>query len=203
MTPKEVLKLIEEQNVKFVDLRFTDFFGLWQHCSYPASMFDEDTFEDGLGFDGSSIRGWQVINNSDMLIIPDPTTAKLDPFTQIPTLIMLCKIVDPITKEPYSRDPRNIALKGEKYLQSTGIADTAYFGPEAEFFIFDDVRYACTPNESFYFFDSIEGEWNTGRDESPNLGYKIRHKEGYFPVPPHDSLMDIRADMALAIENLV
>jgi glutamine synthetase len=202
MTPKEVLKLIDEQGVKFVDLRFVDFFGLWQHCSYPVSMFDEDTFEDGLGFDGSSIRGWQAINNSDMLIIPDPTTAKLDPFTEIPTLIMLCKIVDPITKEPYSRDPRNIAIKATKYLKGTGIADTIFIGPEPEFFIFDDVRYACTPNESFYSFDSIEGVWNTGRDEAPNLGYKIRHKEGYFPVPPHDSLMDLRAEMAIALMKL-
>ncbi|MGA1847172.1 type I glutamate--ammonia ligase [Deferribacter abyssi] len=202
MTAKDVLKLIEEKNIKIVDLRFMDFIGLWQHCSYPAHELTEDVFEEGLGFDGSSIRGWQTINASDMVLIPDPSSAKIDPFTEIPTLILICNVFDPITKEPYTRDPRYIAQKAINYLKSTGIADTAYFGPEAEFFVFDNVQYAYSPNEAFFSFDSVEGFWNTGADEVPNLGYKIRHKEGYFPVPPHDSLMNIRNEMAMLMEKM-
>lgn len=202
MTPTEVLKLIQEKEIKFVDLRFMDFIGLWQHCSYPAHELTADTFEDGMGFDGSSIRGWQAINNSDMILLPDPTTAKMDPFSEIPTLMLICNVFDPITKEPYSRDPRHIAKKAITYLKSTGLADTAFFGPEAEFFIFDNVQFGYTPNNGFFFFDSAEGAWNTGRSENPNLGYKIRHKEGYFPVPPHDSLMNIRADMCMLMEQM-
>ena len=195
MTPKEVLALCREKDVKAVDLRFMDFPGLWQHFTIPVGKLDEDVFEDGLGFDGSSIRGWQAINESDMLVVPQPETAVIDPFTDLATLSMICNIQDPITREDYSRDPRNVARKSVNYLKSTGIADTAYLGPEAEFFIFDDVRFDQTPNQGFYFVDSIEGEWNRGTDEGPNLGYKLRHKEGYFPVPPADQMMNIRNEM--------
>jgi glutamine synthetase len=195
VTPKEVLALCREKNVKAVDLRFMDFPGLWQHFTIPVDKLEEDVFEDGLGFDGSSIRGWQAINESDMLVVPQPETAAMDPFCEIPTLSMICNILDPVTREDYSRDPRNVARKAANYLKSTGIGDTAYMGPEIEFFIFDDIRYDQTANSGYYFIDSIEGQWNRGRDEQPNLGYKIRHKEGYFPVPPTDQLMDIRNEM--------
>lgn len=195
MTPREVLAMCREKDVKSVDLRFMDFPGLWQHTTIPVSKLNEEMFEDGLGFDGSSIRGWQAINESDMLIVPQPDTAFLDPFTEIPTLVMICNVQDPITREDYSRDPRNVARKAVNYLKSTGIADTAYFGPEAEFFIFDDVRFDQNAHEGFYHVDSIEGQWNRGRVESPNLGYKVRYKEGYFPVPPTDQMMDIRNEM--------
>jgi glutamine synthetase len=195
MTPREVLALCREKDVKSVDLRFMDFPGLWQHTTIPVTKLDEETFEDGLGFDGSSIRGWQAINESDMLIVPQPDTAFLDPFTEIPTLVMICNVQDPITREDYSRDPRNVARKAVNYLKSTGIADTAYMGPEAEFFIFDDIRYDQGVNEGYFHIDSIEGQWNRGRDERPNLGYKVRYKEGYFPVPPMDQMMDIRNEM--------
>jgi glutamine synthetase len=177
-----------------------DFPGLWQHFTIPASKLTEDIFEEGLGFDGSSIRGWQAINESDMLVKPQPETAFLDPFTTLPTLVMVCNIHDPITGEEYSRDPRNVARKSVNFLKSTGIADTCYMGPEAEFFIFDEARYDQRSNAGFYYLDSSEGEWNRGKDtkaagEGPNLGYKLRHKEGYFPVPPSDQLMDIRNEM--------
>jgi glutamine synthetase len=195
MTPKEVLALCREKDVRAVDLRFMDFPGLWQHFTIPVSKLEEDVFEDGLGFDGSSIRGWQAINESDMLVVPQPETAFLDPFTELPTLVMICNIQDPITREDYSRDPRNVARKSVNYLKSTGIADTCYCGPEAEFYIFDDVRFDQRPNEGYYHVDSIEGEWNRGRKENPNLGYKLRYKEGYFPVPPADQLMNIRNEM--------
>ena len=195
MTPKEVLALCREKDVKSVDLRFMDFPGLWQHFTIPVGKLDEDVFEDGLGFDGSSIRGWQAINESDMLVVPQPETAFLDPFTEMPTLVMICNIQDPITREDYSRDPRNVSRKAYNYLKSTGIADTAFFGPEAEFFIFDDIRFDQRSQFGFYYIDSMEGEWNRGRDEKPNLGYKLRHKEGYFPVPPSDQLMNIRNEM--------
>lgn len=195
MTPQEVLALCREKDVKAVDLRFMDFPGLWQHFTIPVNKLVGDVFEDGLGFDGSSIRGWQAINESDMLIVPQPETAFLDPFTELPTLVMICNIQDPITREDYSRDPRNVARKAVNYLKSTGIADTCYIGPEAEFFIFDDVRFDQRAHEGYYHLDSIEAEWNRGREEHPNLGYKLRHKEGYFPVPPADSLMDIRNEM--------
>ena len=195
MTPREVLALCREKDVKAVDLRFMDFPGLWQHFTIPVSKLDEDTFEDGLGFDGSSIRGWQAINESDMLVVPQPETAWIDPFTELTTLAMICNIQDPITREDYSRDPRNVARKAVNYLKSTGIADTAYIGPEAEFFVFDDIRFDQKAHQGFYYIDSIEGEWNRGRDEKPNLGYKLRYKEGYFPVPPADQLMNLRNEM--------
>ncbi len=199
MTPKEVLALCREKDVKAVDLRFMDFPGLWQHFTIPVSKLDEDVFEDGLGFDGSSIRGWQAINESDMLVVPQPETAFIDPFTEIPTISMICNIQDPITREDYTRDPRNVARKAVNYLKSTGIADTCFIGPEAEFFVFDDVRFDQTNNSAFYMVDSIEGQWNRGKDEGPNLGYKLRHKEGYFPVPPADKMMNIRNEMMLTM----
>ncbi len=202
MTPKDVLELAKEQGIKIVDLRFMDFPGLWQHFSVPVSELDEGSFEDGFGFDGSSIRGWQPINASDMLVIPDPSTAKIDPFYKDPTLVLICDIVDPVTREPYSRDPRHIAKKAEAYLKQSGIGDTAFIGPEAEFFIFDDIRFESGRNMAFYEIDSIEGIWNTGREEEPNLGYKPRHKEGYFPVPPMDKFQDLRSEMLLTLEAL-
>ncbi|HEO64859.1 MAG TPA: type I glutamate--ammonia ligase [Spirochaetes bacterium] len=199
-TPKGVLDFIKKNDVKIVDLRFMDFPGLWQHCSYPISEFDESTFENGLGFDGSSIRGWQAINESDMLLIPDPASAVLDPFTKEKTLIIIANIYDPLTRERYSRDPRNIAIKAEKHLISTGLADTAFFGPEAEFFIFDDIRFDQNSKEGYYFIDSNEAAWNSGRvEEGGNKGYKVRHKEGYFPVPPMDQYQDLRSDMVMTL----
>ncbi len=202
MTPKEVLDFAKKNDVDMVDIKFMDLLGTWQHFSVPESVLEESLFEDGLGFDGSSVRGWQAINASDMLVIPDPTTAKMDPFTHIPTLSILCNIVDPITKEKYSRDPRNIAQKAEAYLNSTGIGDVAYFGPEAEFFVFDDVRYGSSANSASYFVDSVEAAWNTNKDEGPNLGHKLRHKEGYFPVSPADSLQDIRSEMMMIMQDV-
>ncbi len=200
--PKDVLNMIKEEKVEIVDLRFMDFPGMWQHCSYPVSEIDEGTFEEGLGFDGSSIRGWQAINESDMLIKPVAESAFIDPFFKAKTLVMICNICDPVTGEDYSRDPRNIARKAENYLKSLGIADTAYFGPEAEFFVFDDARFDQNQHEGYYHLDSVEGAWNSGRIESPNLGYKIRYKEGYFPVPPTDSMMDLRSDMVLTMQKI-
>ena len=202
MTPKEVLALCREKDVKAVDMRFMDFPGLWQHFTIPVGSLDEDVFEDGLGFDGSSIRGWQAINESDMLVKPVPESAFVDPFFRAKTLVLICNICDPVTGEDYTRDPRNIARKAENYLKSTGIADTAYFGPEAEFFIFDDVRFDQNEHEGYYHIDSVEGRWNSGREENPNLGYKPRYKEGYFPVPPTDSLQDIRSEMMLVLEEI-
>jgi glutamine synthetase len=202
MTPKEVLDMAKENGAKIVDLRFMDFPGLWQHFSVPMRELEESSFEDGFGFDGSSIRGWQPIHASDMLVIPDPETAKMDPFYAAPTLTLICNIFDPVTREPYTRDPRNIAQKADNYLKSTGIGDTVYIGPEAEFFIFDDIRFESTRFGAFYEIDSIEGSWNSGRDEGPNLGYKPRHKEGYFPVPPMDKFQDLRTEMVLTLEEL-
>jgi glutamine synthetase len=198
-TPQEVIKFAEENGVTVVDFKFLDFPGTWQHFSVPADQLTEELFEEGVGFDGSSIRGWRNINESDMLVIPDPDTAIMDPFTEEPTLSLIGNIYDPITKERYSRDPRAIALKAERYLNSTGLADESFFGPEAEFFIFDDVRFDQKENMGYYFIDSDEGCWNSGRDEEPNLGYKPRFKEGYFPVPPTDSLQDIRSEMMLTL----
>ena len=199
MTPQEVLTLCRERNIKAVDLRFMDFPGLWQHFTIPANKLDEDTFEEGLGFDGSSIRGWQAINESDMLLMPVPDTAFVDPFTPIPTLVIICNVQDPITREDYTRDPRNVARKTVNYVKSTGVADTVFIGPEAEFFIFDDIRFDQAPQHSFFYIDSVEGQWNRGKDEGPNLGYKLRYKEGYFPCPPADSLMDIRNEMMMTL----
>jgi glutamine synthetase len=193
-TPKEVLSYAKENDAQILDLRFADLPGLWQHVSYPISMLEESSFEEGFGFDGSSIRGWQAISESDMLIIPDSDTAFMDPFTTAPTLNMICNIVDPITKQHYERDPRWIAQKTEKYLQFTGLGDTAFFGAEAEFFVFDNVRFDSSYNFGFYHIDSEEGRWNSGR-KANNLGYWPRYKEGYFPVPPTDHLQDIRTEM--------
>jgi glutamine synthetase len=202
MTPKEVLAFAKEKGAKVVDIRFLDFPGVWQHFTVPMSELDESSFEDGFGFDGSSIRGWQPINASDMLVIPDPTTAKMDPFFEVPTLVVVGNIVDPITRESYTRDPRFIAQKAEAYLKSTGIGDTAFIGPEAEFFIFDEIRFESSRHRAFYEIDSVEGIWNSGRDEGPNLGYKPRHKQGYFPVPPMDKFQDLRTEMLLVLEEL-
>ena len=202
MTPKEVVAMAKENGAKMVDLRFMDFPGIWQHFSVPMSEFDESSFDDGYGFDGSSIRGWQPIHASDMLVVPDPTTAKIDPFYEEPTLVLICDIADPLTREPYSRDPRHITRKADAYLKSTGIGDVAYIGPEAEFFIFDDIRFESSRFGAFYEIDSVEAAWNTGRDEGPNLGYKTRHKEGYFPVPPTDKFQDLRTEMVLTLEKL-
>jgi glutamine synthetase len=202
MTPKEVIKFAREQDAKVVDLKFIDLPGVWQHFSIPMSELKEEIFEEGVGFDGSSIRGFQHIHVSDMLVMPDPGTVAMDPVCQIPTLTLICNIVDPVTKERYSRDPRYVAQKAEAYLRYTGIADTSYFGPEMEHFIFDDVRFDYKENMSFHMIDSIEGQWNTGREEKPNLGYKPRYKEGYFPVPPVDSLQDIRSEIVLTFEKV-
>jgi glutamine synthetase len=187
--------MCREKEVKAVDLRFADFLGAWQHFTIPVGKLEEDTFDDGLGFDGSSIRGWQAINESDMLLVPVPDSAFVDPFAQIPTLVMVCNVQDPLTREDYSRDPRNVARKAVNYLKSTGIADTCFIGPEAEFFVFDDVRFDQNAHEGYFHIDSAEAEWTRGRVEGPNLGYKLRHKEGYFPCPPSDQLMDLRNEM--------
>jgi len=200
--PADVVKFIREEKIEIVDLRFMDFPGMWQHFSVPPREIEEETFEEGLGFDGSSIRGWQAINESDMLVKPVPGTAFLDPFLAAKTLTIICNICDPVTGEDYTRDPRNIARKAENYVKSLGLADTAYFGPEAEFFIFDDIRFDQNEHEGYYHIDSVEGRWNTGRVESPNLGYKPRYKEGYFPVPPTDSQQDLRSEMVLTLEKM-
>jgi len=199
VTPREILALIREKEIRAVDLRFMDFPGLWQHFTIPAEALDEGVFEEGLGFDGSSIRGWKAINESDMLVLPVADTAFIDPFSKEKTLTLLCNIQDPLTKEDYTKDPRNVARKASNYMKSTGIADTAYFGPELEFFVFDEVRYDQTTNAGYYFIDSSEGAWNTGRKEkdSRNLGYKLRYKEGYFPCPPSDALHDLRTEMMM------
>ena len=197
MTPKDVIDLAKEKEALVVDIRFTDLIGQVQHFSIPATALDEDKFIDGLAFDGSSIRGFKAINESDMLLIPDPSTAYIDPFMAVTTLNITCDIEDPITREVYNRDPRQVCRKAEQYLQSTGIADTAFFGPEAEFYIFNDVRYDQTPHSGYYYLDSDEGIWNSGRDEKPNRGYKIPYKRGYYPTPPLDSLQDLRTEMML------
>ena len=203
MSAKDVLTYAKERKVEFVDMKFIDFPGVWQHITYPIKQLELDSFVNGFGFDGSSIRGWQPINASDMLLVPDPTTAVIDPFCQAPTLSLICNIFDPITMEPYSRDPRNIAMKAEKYLKSTGLADVVNFGPEAEFFVFDSVRYDAGPNHSSHHVDSIEGQWNTGREEGgANLGYKPRYKEGYFPVAPTDTLYDLRCEMVTEMQKM-
>ena len=199
MTPSEVVALAKENNVKIVDLKFMDLPGMWQHFSIMVGELSEDLFTEGIGFDGSSIRGFQAINESDMLLFPDPATALIDPVCQIPTLSITCNIKDPITLENYTRDVRHIAQKAEAYLQSTGIADTSFWGPEAEFYLLNDIRYSQTQNSGFYHVDSVEGSWNSGRDENPNLGYKPRYKEGYFPVPPSDTLQDIRSEICLKL----
>lgn len=194
MTPQETLKYAQDNEVRQIDLRFTDLPGLNQHISYPINMLDEDSFEDGFGIDGSSIRGWAAINESDMLIIPDASTAFLDPFAETRTLVMLGDIIDPITRQHYDRDPRWIAKKAELYLKNSGIADIAYFGAEAEFFIFDNIRFDQNAHSAYYYIDAEEGRWNSGREHN-NLGYRPRYKEGYFPVPPTDHYQDLRSEM--------
>ncbi len=198
--PKAVLDFVKEHNVQVLDLRFTDLPGLWHHVSYPINQLSEASFEEGFGMDGSSIRGWAAIHESDMLLIPDPAKYILDPFTEVPTLVMVCDVIDPVTKQRYDRDPRYIAKKAEMYLASTGLADTAYFGAEAEFFIFDNVRFDQNEHEGFYFIDAEEGRWNSGRVEN-NLGYRPRYKEGYFPVAPTDHYQDLRTEMAMTMQN--
>jgi glutamine synthetase len=200
-SPEDVLRKVADEQVEFVDLRFCDLPGLTQHFTIPAHAFDEDAFEEGLGFDGSSIRGFQDIQESDMVLVPDPDTAMIDPFMERKTLAITTFVQDPVTGQPYSRDPRYIARKAEQYLAGSGVADTAYFGPEAEFFVFDDIRFDTTPGGSYYHLDSIEAHWNTGKDERPNLGYKPRLKEGYFPVPPMDHYQDLRSEMAGVLET--
>jgi glutamine synthetase len=202
MDAKHAIELGKKQAAVMVDLKFVDLIGKWQHTSVPFHRLNVEAFEEGFGFDGSSIRGFQPINQSDMLLIPDAATAVMDPFTKHPTLSLICTIQDTITRQNYSRDPRQIALKAEAYLKSTGYADTAYFGPEAEFFIFDDVRFDVKGHEAFYAIDSVEAVWNNGRDESPNLAHKIRNKEGYFPVPPQDTQMDLRTEICLEMEKV-
>lgn len=197
VTPREILAFVREKEVKAVDLRFMDFPGLWQHFTIPAEALTETVFQDGIGFDGSSIRGWQAINESDMLVVPVPDTAFIDPFCRDTTLTLICNIQDPLTKEDYTRDPRNVARKAVNYMKEVGIADVALFGPEVEFFVFDDVRYDQDARSGYYFVDSIEGAWNTGRDEKPNLAHKLRYKEGYFPCPPSDAMHDLRSEMML------
>jgi glutamine synthetase len=213
-TPKDVLKFAKDNKVEAVDFKFCDLLGTWQHFTIPTSELNEEVFEEGSGFDGSSIRGWQAINASDMLAIPDPTSAVIDPFMLNPTLSLTCSIVDPITKEEYSRDPRNVAKKAEAFLKKSGVGDVSYFGPEPEFFVFDEVRYEQNQHTGFYQVDSAEGQWNTARASDPvndrtgrliegkNLGFKPRYKEGYFPVPPTDSQQDIRAEMVREMENV-
>src|SRR5271169_243950 len=201
-TPKSVIEMAKKSGAKMVDIKFVDTFGIWQHFSCPIRELTEDIFSEGLGFDGSSIRGWKSIEASDMLAMPDPATAFIDPFMAEPTLSLTCTIAETGTREPYIRDPRGIAQRAEKYLSSTGVADSAVFGPEAEFFIFDNVQFDAKSNGTFYSVDSEEAIWNTGRDEAPNLGYKIRHKEGYFPVAPADTQQDIRTEMCLVMEQL-
>jgi len=201
-TPKSVIEMANKAGAKMVDIKFVDTFGTWQHFSLPIGELSEETFAEGIGFDGSSIRGWKSIEASDMLAMPDPETAFIDPFMAVPTLSLTCTVAETGTMETYSRDPRGIAQKAEKYLVSTGIGDQAFFGPEAEFFVFDNVQFDSKCNGTFYSIDSDEGIWNTGRDEMPNLGNKIRHKEGYFPVAPLDTQQDIRTEMVLTMEQL-
>jgi glutamine synthetase len=204
MKPGDVLKYAEKNGAVMIDCKFIDFPGTWQHITYPIGRL-ESGLSEGFGFDGSSIRGWQAINNSDMLMVPDPTTAVMDPFLEVPTLSLICDIQDPMTREPYGRDPRSIARRAEAYLKATGIADIAYFGPEAEFFIFDSVRFDAGYNEAFYEIDSAEGRWNTGRSSDggrPNLGYKPSYKGGYFPASPTDTFTDLRTKMVMTMQQV-
>ena len=200
---ENVSQLIKEKGIEIVDLKFNDLPGLWQHFSIPSSELSEiddpvtSIWAEGIGFDGSSIRGFQQIQESDMILLPDAETAVLDPICEVPTASIICDVYDPLTKKPYSRDPRYVAKKAEKYLKDSGIADESFWGPEYEFFLFNDIRFGQSVNKGFYYIDSVEGEWNSGKEENPNLGYKPRFKEGYFPVPPHDSMQDIRSEIIL------
>jgi glutamine synthetase len=197
--PRETLEFAGRTQARMVDLKFCDLLGTWQHVTLPLAAFDESAFDEGLGFDGSSIRGWQGISESDMLLMPDASSAVLDPFCATPTLSLVCEIADPITHEPYGKDPRRIAKRAEEHLRATGIADTAYFGPECEFFVLDSVSYELADHRSHYEIDSAEGHWNSGK---PGLGYTVRPKEGYFPPAPHDTLADLRSEMVLTLERL-
>lgn len=204
-SPKDVLKLADDAGIEFVDFKFIDMLGTWHHLTIPRVHLTEDLFEDGLGFDGSSIRGWRAINESDMLFMPDHTTAFVDPFTMHPTLSLTCSILDPITKERYNRDPRGVAINCENYVKSLGIADTIFIGPELEFFVFDGIRFDCKPQESYYFISSDEGAWNTGRpheEGNPNLGNRPGFKGGYLPVGPTDSLQDLRSEMVINLQKV-
>lgn len=200
MSPKELLEFAKNNEARQIDLRFSDIPGLWHHVSYPVERLTEEALEEGYGFDGSSIRAWAVISESDMLLIPDAATAFMDPFAETPTLVIICDIIDPITRQHYERDPRWIARKAEMYLKNSGIADTAYFGAEAEFFIFDNIRFDQNEHSGFYYIDAEEGRWNTGRKRD-NLGYRPRYKEGYFPVPPTDHYQDLRSRMVLTMQR--
>src|SRR2546423_376332 len=197
--PREALEWAGQTRAQMVDLKFCDLLGTWQHMTLPLSAFDESAFDDGLGFDGSSIRGWQGISESDMLLMPDPSSAVLDPFAAAPTLSLICEIADPVTRQPYAKDPRGIAKRAEEHLRETGIADTAYIGPECEFFVLDTVSYELADHKAHYEIDSEEGHWNSG---NPGLGYTVRPKEGYFPPAPHDTLADLRSEMVLTLERL-
>ncbi|MDQ7844575.1 MAG: type I glutamate--ammonia ligase [Armatimonadota bacterium] len=199
--PSQVIEFCRAQGVQMVDFRFTDLPGTWQHFSAPVTELDESMFVEGVGFDGSSIRGFQHINESDMILLPDAATATIDPLLRVKTLLLTCDVYDPVTRARYTRDPRYVAQKAERYLAASGIATTSYWGPEAEFFVFDDVRYHLSQHEAFYAVDSAEGIWNSGRDEKPNLGHKPRHKEGYFPAPPADSLQDFRSGLVLKMQE--
>jgi len=202
MTPEDFFEFARKNNAEIVDLKFTDLLGTWQHCSFCIDTWDADTFTDGVGFDGSSIRGWQGIHMSDMLAIPDPATTCMDPFFARPTVSILANIVDPVTKEDYTRDPRHVARKGAAYLRETGIADACFIGPEPEFFIFDEVRYEQNQHTGMYRIDSVEGAWNTARFEEPNLGYKPSFKGGYFPVSPTDTYHDLRGEMVMEMRKV-
>ncbi len=205
MTPEDVIKLAQEKDAKIVDLRFIDVPGLWQHFSIPIGELSEELFAEGIGFDGSSIRGFQTIDESDMLLFPDPATAVMDPYTAVPTMVLICNVKDPITGDSYSRDPRYVAQKAEAYVKKIGLADTIYIGPELEFFFLDQVRFDQSYNFGYYYIDSDAGFWNSGKEgtpDRPNLGYKPRYKQGYFPVPPMDKFQDIRSEMVLALESI-
>lgn len=201
-SPKEFFDFAKQHHAEMVDLKFVDLLGTWQHCSFPIETWDDDTFVDGVGFDGSSIRGWQGIHVSDMLAVPDPTTAQLDPFFREPTVSVIANVVDPITREDYTRDPRHVARKATEYLKQTKVADECFIGPEPEFFIFDEVRYEQNEHRGFYEIDSIEGAWNTARFEEPNLGYKPSFKGGYFPVSPTDTYHDLRGEMVYELRKV-
>ena len=201
-TASDFMSFVKDNKVEIIDLKFIDVPGLWQHFSVSAEEFGEEIFEEGIGFDGSSIRGFQTIDELDMLLIPDATSAFLDPFSELPTISLTCNVRDPVTGQSYTRDPRFVAQKAENYLKSTGVADLSYWGPEIEFYVFDNVRFDQSYNYGFYYVDSEEGFWNSGQADKPNLGYKPRYKEGYFPVPPMDHLQDIRSEMMRTLEKI-